>query len=361
MKILMSRFRRVCSVLRSIGLAVGVVACATPSGTAYAQPLRNAVGGYEVQVLVDGVPAPTFFHAGESFTLGQLGARYTLRVWNRSGRRVEAVASVDGLDVIDGKAGDFRKKRGYLVPAWGHVDIDGWRLSERQAAAFRFSTVADSYAGRTGSARNVGVIGVAVFPERIYQPAPRPPRPIYPQPFYGYGGPRYENAPRDEEAYPQRRLGERSKDSRDRLPSAPPAVGEMQGAQSAPQGPAGAGGASANAQSKAAAEAGRALADSDVAAKGYPAPSRRPGLGTEFGESMYSAIREVEFVRANAGAPSVVLGVRYNDHDGLVALGIDVDAPYYSGIDDAEKRRTADPFPVSHRRYSAPPAGWRTY
>ena len=38
---------------------------------------------------------------------------------------------------------------------------------------------------------------------------------------------------------------------------------------------------------------------------------------------MSSQIREVEFVRANASQPSVVLGVRYNDHDGLVAMGVD--------------------------------------
>ena len=81
-----------------------------------------------------------------------MGERYTLRIWNRSGRRIEAVVSVDGRDVVDGKPGDFRNKRGYLVPAWGSVDIDGWRLSERQAAAFRFTSVANSYAGRMGSA-----------------------------------------------------------------------------------------------------------------------------------------------------------------------------------------------------------------
>ena len=39
---------------------------------------------------------------------------------------MEAVVSVDGRDVIDGKPADFRNKRGYLVPAWGSVDIDGF-------------------------------------------------------------------------------------------------------------------------------------------------------------------------------------------------------------------------------------------
>ena len=164
-------------------VTAALLSCAAPIEKAYAQPLRDSLGAYEVQVLVDGTEAPRFFHAGESYVLGQMGQRYTLRVWNRSHRRVEAVVSVDGRDVIDGRPGDFRNKRGYLVPAGGFVDIDGWRVSDRQAAAFRFTTVSDSYAGRMGSARNVGVIGVAVFPERIH--FSHRPQPIAPQDRYG--------------------------------------------------------------------------------------------------------------------------------------------------------------------------------
>jgi hypothetical protein len=165
---------------RGIGIALSLTLLA--SACAEARPiytdghgggLTTAAGGYELQVLVDGVPAPTFFHDGESYVMGALGARYTLRVVNHTGRRIEAVASVDGRDVVDGRGADFHNKRGYIVPAWGSVDIDGWRLSRAQVAAFRFSSVADSYAARTGSAREVGVIGVAVFPER-WVPRPRP-------------------------------------------------------------------------------------------------------------------------------------------------------------------------------------------
>src|SRR6185369_10723862 len=104
----------------------------------------------------------------------------TLRILNHTGRRVEAVTSVDGRDAIDGKTADVRSKRGYLVPAWGAVEIDGWRLSRAEVAAFRFSAVADSYADRTGSARDVGVIGVAIFPERYVAP----PRPLYVPPHH---------------------------------------------------------------------------------------------------------------------------------------------------------------------------------
>ena len=131
--------------------------------------IADRAGPYEVQVLVDGVPVRTFQHRGETFVLGHLGERYTLRVLNHSGQRIEAVVSVDGRDVVDGKPAS-PDKRGYLVRAYGSIEIDGWRISQREAAAFRFSTVPDSYAAQTGNGREVGVIGVAIFPERQRQP-----------------------------------------------------------------------------------------------------------------------------------------------------------------------------------------------
>ena len=73
---------------------------------------------------------------------------------------------------------------------------------------------------------------------------------------------------------------------------------------------------------------------------------------------MSSPVQEVTFVRANASHPSVVLGARYNDREGLVALGIDVDGCCVPS-DDLAWRSSATPFPGSDRRYAAPPAGWR--
>jgi len=84
---------------------------------------------------------------------------------NQSANRFEAVVTVDGLDVIDGKPGALAK-RGYLVAPFATVDIDGFRQSMDEVAAFRFGSVRGSYAGQKGNDRNVGVIGVAVFAER---------------------------------------------------------------------------------------------------------------------------------------------------------------------------------------------------
>jgi hypothetical protein len=96
---------------------------------------------------------------------------------------------------------------------------------------------------------------------------------------------------------------------------------------------------------------GRALAEPDSAQK------RRPGLGTAFGERVDSPIQEVSFARANPTSPAATLGVRYNDHDGLLAMGVSVDGDGYP-YDEVYTRRTAQPFPVTERRYAAPPPGW---
>ncbi len=97
--------------------------------------------------------------------LGRAGDAYTIVVHNRSPHRFEVVASVDGLDVIDGKTADF-SHRGYILRSYGEVRIDGFRQSSASVAAFRFGSVSDSYAAQTGTARNVGVIGIALFGER---------------------------------------------------------------------------------------------------------------------------------------------------------------------------------------------------
>ncbi len=104
--------------------------------------------------------------AGErTLIVGQAGARYNLVVENKTGGRFEIVASVDGLDVIDGRPADLAK-RGYILEPYGSLVIDGFRRSDSTVAAFRFGRVSSSYAARTSGDRNVGVIGVAVFAER---------------------------------------------------------------------------------------------------------------------------------------------------------------------------------------------------
>lgn len=99
------------------------------------------------------------------YVAGQPGQRYKLQVRNNSAYRYEVVASVDGLDVIDGDTASFAK-RGYILDPWTTISIDGWRTSDDSIAAFRFSGMEDSYADRKGQPRNIGVMGFAFFHER---------------------------------------------------------------------------------------------------------------------------------------------------------------------------------------------------
>jgi hypothetical protein len=295
--------------------------------SADASPLHDQAGPYELQVLIDGYPAQTYNQNGESYVLGVRGARYTLRLQNNSGQRIEAVVSVDGRDVIDGKSADYQHKRGYLVGPYSQVDIDGWRLSNNQAAAFRFSSVASSYAARSGSPREVGVVGVAVFPERIEPPyrvyVPSPRRPYLDNDDRAYGGP----------------------------PAAAQAPAREESKKSAAD-------AAAPSMSPPPPPHGGAYGYGDSALGRSERAPQRPGLGTGFGERVDSAVQEVAFVRQSAGQPSALLGLRYNDRSGLLAMGIDVDGTGSYFETEAQRRRTAVPFPSNQNRFATPPANW---
>jgi hypothetical protein len=100
-----------------------------------------------------------------TFVIGRAGERYTIVLQNVTSHRFESVATVDGLDVINGKPGNL-DNRGYVLMPFATLEIDGFRQSTQSVAAFRFGAIGDSYAAKTGDARNVGVIGVAFFAER---------------------------------------------------------------------------------------------------------------------------------------------------------------------------------------------------
>lgn len=123
-------------------------------------------GALSVRLMsASGSALPMFELGSRALVQGSHGSRYVIQVRNHTGQRFEAVATVDGLDVMDGRPGSYHK-RGYLIAPWATLEIDGFRQSEQQVAAFRFGSVADSYAASKGAARNVGVIGVAFFEER---------------------------------------------------------------------------------------------------------------------------------------------------------------------------------------------------
>jgi hypothetical protein len=145
----------------------GVRAHAEYLGT-QARPLEVYAGDGSLAIaLVDdmGRTLPGVSANGRTLIAGQDGARYRILVRNATTARFEIVASVDGLDVIDGKEAD-PNRRGYIVDPHDTLVIDGFRTSDANVAAFRFGRVADSYAAQTGGDRNVGIVGLAIFSER---------------------------------------------------------------------------------------------------------------------------------------------------------------------------------------------------
>ena len=116
------------------------------------------------------LPTYSTYSSSRRFVVGNHGSNYSIVLKNRCKSRLEVVLSVDGLDVIDGKPASFRK-RGYVVAPGEALEVKGWRTGWDSVARFEFSSVGDSYSNRRhGTARNVGVIGLAVFGEKGVDP-----------------------------------------------------------------------------------------------------------------------------------------------------------------------------------------------
>ncbi|PRP99625.1 hypothetical protein [Enhygromyxa salina] len=144
----------------------GVRAAASHKRTrAFSDDALQQHAGLSFALLDDrGDVLPAASVGSELWAVGQPEARYSLAIANDTSSAFEVVTSVDGLDVIDGAPASF-SKRGYIVDPFSSVVIDGWRTSESSVAAFRFSSIEDSYSERMGDGRNVGVIGAAFFRE----------------------------------------------------------------------------------------------------------------------------------------------------------------------------------------------------
>lgn len=211
----------------------------------------------------NGQTLPTYASGGKLYVAGTPGHRYSVRLTNRSGGRVLAVLSVDGVNAVSGQTAS-PDQTGYVLDAWQSTEISGWRKNLDEIAQFNFTALPNSYAARTGRPANVGVIGVAVFAER---------------------GPEWREREVIADAAPP-----------------PPAVPE----QSA---------AGAMDAAKPAARAQESVAKS-------AAPMRRTeSLGTGHGAREYAHVRQTDFERATR-TPAETLAIRYDSYPNLVAQGI---------------------------------------
>lgn len=111
----------------------------------------------------------TYHHQGMKYVEGKPGNEYQIVLRNRTGGRVLAVVSVDGINVVSGETASYGQG-GYVLGPWETLRVQGWRKSLQRTAAFYFTELGDSYAARTGRPDNVGVIGVAAFREKWTPP-----------------------------------------------------------------------------------------------------------------------------------------------------------------------------------------------
>lgn len=250
------------------GLATGAALFTLP-GCASEPSHGQGLATLEVYDRDSGRLVPTYTRHGRQYVPGRPGARYALRLRNLTDRRVLVVLSVDGINVINGQTADW-SQTGYVLDARRWYDINGWRKSDTEVAAFEFAPIERSYAARTGRPDHVGVIGMAVFRELV------PVRPA--------------------------------------LAPVPPAVARSE------TGPAPTAAAPAGPPAPGAALAGAAR---DKVAQSENSSDERSTsrLGTGHGQREWSVSRRTAFERASA-TPDQLLQIEYDSFERLVAAGV---------------------------------------
>lgn len=124
-----------------------------------------AAGKVSFSVVDDRGNRIPMYRVGQSYYLsGREGQSYQLQYENNTGKTFEVVASVDGVDVIDGSEAS-RSNSGYVLHAHDSLKIEGFRKSESAVASFTFSKPKDAYAANSdnGSIQNTGVIGTVLY------------------------------------------------------------------------------------------------------------------------------------------------------------------------------------------------------
>jgi hypothetical protein len=243
----------------------------------WSEPAR-CTGIAEVQVVdrATGEVQPLYRHAGQLWVAGVPGHAYAIRMHNATAGRVLAVVAVDGVNAVSGDTAAWNQT-GYVLSPWESYDVLGWRKSQERVADFVFTALEDSYAARTGRASDVGVIGVAIFREKVALPALQPPlsqRDI---------GPSERREAQDGSTAPS------SLPSRARAMVVPPAL----------------------------AAAGGHAADNAPAAQ----ESTHSRLGTGHGPGEVAWVGSTTFERARK-EPDLVISIRYDRPGNLVAMGI---------------------------------------
>jgi hypothetical protein len=118
----------------------------------------------KIGLVSGGNELPRLERRGQIVVMGVPGQYFDIQIKNTTKHRVEAIVSVDGLDVLDGQAASIRKP-GYVLEVGQEYTIQGFRMNRDRVKQFVFGAVSDSEAAKKGQARNVGVVGLAVYEE----------------------------------------------------------------------------------------------------------------------------------------------------------------------------------------------------
>ena len=140
-------------------------------------------GKVEFSAATDNGKLPLYRDGSNYYLQGKAGQAYRLVYDNNSANTYEIVASVDGLNVVDGSAAS-RYDGGYVLRPNDELIIEGFRKSDSAVASFIFSKPDNAYAANTdsGSIENTGIIGTVIYElydpaKPKYKPQPKPKQP----------------------------------------------------------------------------------------------------------------------------------------------------------------------------------------
>ena len=99
------------------------------------------------------------------------GSNYAIRVRNNGSGRIGLVIAVDGRNIISGEKSHLgHGERMYILGPYQQGDFSGWRTSNDRVHRFYFTEPGESYAGAFGDYSAMGVIAIAVYPEKRHLP-----------------------------------------------------------------------------------------------------------------------------------------------------------------------------------------------
>lgn len=136
-------------------LSVGLTVQGDQSGTAREFPVSGDASNYR------------------AYVQAAVGERYRLNVRNNSPERIGVVIAVDGRNIISGAKSYLRNdERMYILEPYASGSYEGWRSSSNSTNRFFFTESGDSYAAAWGDNSAMGVIAMAVYPEKPRMPPP---------------------------------------------------------------------------------------------------------------------------------------------------------------------------------------------